>query len=206
MIALIVSCVDSRLDFNPKSGKAFNAKPSTVNADSELAIDSLTSGAGSTFLAGDCFIIEMQVIDDYEDRKPGQWAPFPYPVIETCDFTPAAQCLRVSEYAVKILLTESGLELKGTFGKMKNPFSSVSLGVEKIKYYDKCILTTEKESSNSIKDMKFSPAFIEEMDFTVSKSVVGASGEDSVARFKFKPASALPEEGGSFLLTFPPWY
>jgi hypothetical protein len=43
--------------------------------------------------------------------------------VETCDFTPAAQCIRVSPYAVKILLTDSGTEIKGIFGKMKNPYS-----------------------------------------------------------------------------------
>lgn len=157
-------------------------------------------------MAGDCFIIEMQPVESYEDQKPGYYVPFPYPILETCDFTPSAQCLRVSEFAVKILLTESGAEVKGTFGKMKNPFSSVTLGIEKIKYYDKCIVTTEKESSANLKDMSFRPAMIENVDFTVTKPIVGASDVQNVATFKFKPASALPELGGKFILKFPPWY
>jgi hypothetical protein len=56
----------------------------------------------------------------------------------------------MSPYSVKILLTENGREVKGTFGKMKNPYSMERMGVEVIKYYDKCVLTTQKESTSYI--------------------------------------------------------
>jgi hypothetical protein len=74
------------------------------------------------------------------------------------------------------LLTESGDNIQGKFGKMKNPFSAVKMGVEKIKFYDKCIVTTQRESSKNIQDIKFSNAFIqsEDVSFEVTKPIVGA--------------------------------
>jgi hypothetical protein len=104
------------------------------------------------------------------------------------------------------LLTESGTEIKGTFGKMKNPYSIEKMGMEVIKYYDKCVVVTQKESSGSIPDMQFRPGVVQNVEFTVAKKIVGAYDVQNTATFKFKPATTFSENGGKFILTFPPWY
>jgi hypothetical protein len=78
--------------------------------------------------------------------------------------------------------------------------------MEKIKYYDKCIVVTEKESSALPSPMNFRPGVIQNVDFSVTKKIVGAYDVQNVATFKFTPASSISENGGKFVLTFPSWY
>jgi hypothetical protein len=138
--------------------------------------------------------------------KQGYYVPFPYPVLETCDITPAALCIRHTPFSVKILLTESGSIIDGRVGKMKNPFSNVRMKPEKVKYYDKCIITTQKDSTNTLPSLSFQPAKIDQVEFQVTKPIVGAFDITNVATFKFKPGSRISELGGEFVLTFPPRY
>jgi hypothetical protein len=67
-----------------------------------------------TFAVGDCFVVEMQTIDDYEDEFPGFYVPFPSDSI-SCQFTPSATCTKMSNYAIKIQLTEGGDSVTGEF-------------------------------------------------------------------------------------------
>ena len=46
---------------------------------------------------------------------------------------------------VQIKLTESGSNVVGIIGKMRNPFSLIALGVEKIKYFRGCSSTTQDD-------------------------------------------------------------
>ena len=103
LIALICSLniVDARLDFNKKTGKKLSPDPATVGADSKIAISGLESSLVDTFAVGDCFVVEMQTIDDYEDAFPGFYVPFPSDSI-SCQFTPSATCTKMNNYSVKI--------------------------------------------------------------------------------------------------------
>lgn len=149
----------------------------------------------------------MQTIDDYEDEFPGFYVPFPSDSI-SCQFTPSATCTKMSNYAVKIQLTEGGDSVTGEFQGMKNPFSVIDMSHETIKYYEKCILTTPKDSSSRPQRMSFRNAWVPATDvsFEVTKPIVGAFDIQNVATFKFNPATAIPEKGGKFILNFPPWY
>ena len=157
IFALLSNLASSILSLNSVIGGTLQPSIYTVNSDSILEIYSLTSSIYSTFNAGDCFQIELDLVDQYEDISPGFYEPFPYITLEDCSFSPAAECSRVSGQTVQIKLTESGNNVVGTIGKMKNPFSVVALGVQKIKYFSGCASTTQDDMSSSISDMNFAP-------------------------------------------------
>ena len=87
---------DATLSLNSNIGGFLFPSSLTVNSDSYLEFYSLTSSSYTTFSAGDCFEIELDQVEAYEQMSAGFYEPFPYTDLEDCSFTPAAECSRVS--------------------------------------------------------------------------------------------------------------
>ena len=216
VIALIMSSIEGKLSF---TNNRISPSPATVGAESTIKLGNIRSSLVGTFEIGDCFIFEVAPIDDYIEMGDALdppkdvleiYKPFPTDSI-ACDFTPAATCIKDdSEYKIRITLLESAGSVSGEFGTMKNPFSSVEMQFERLKYYQQCgqILSTEKDSSGRLASFKFRQAAIDAdaVQFTVAKTIIGAADIQNTATFKFRPATSLPENGGQFALDFPTWY
>lgn len=157
LLSLVLKSLDlfasAKLTFNRARSQKFYPEPSTVNAESILEIESLTSSKYDKYSAGDCFHIEFDTIDAYEEYEEdygvATYEPFPDDDLTECNFNAAASCSRVSGYVVEIKLLEDAEsnDLYGTFGKMKNPYSTHKLPLGKIRYYNKCVLTSTADET-----------------------------------------------------------
>jgi hypothetical protein len=141
-----------------------------VNADSILEIEMLKSSKYPTYSAGDCFQIEFDPIEDYQDENGvNTYFPFLDQPFATCSFTPASTCTRINGFVAQITITETANDLVGTFGTMRNPFSTNPLVLNKIRYYPGCVTTTEADSTTfRSKEIQFIPGQISGASISVS--------------------------------------
>lgn len=141
----------------------------TVNADSVLEIEGLTSSKFASYAAGDCFQIEFEPIEDYiDDDGVNTYEPFLDQPFAECSFTPASTCSRINGFVAQIKLDEGGNDLIGKFGKMRNPYSTVPLVLSKIRYYPACVTVTQADATSRSKELQFSPGRIGDASVSVT--------------------------------------
>jgi len=184
--------------------------PGTVNAESDIVIDSLarldSNDDPMTFQIGDCFEIKFNFIATYEAHLAGHYIPVKNAITE-CALNVAATCEKIDGYMVKVTLQGSTDNLNGKIGKIQNPYSQVDLPLKQINYYQSCVEGAPTDSMDTEDSpVSFEIGSIPSVKFETSTKIVGYSGTDNVATFTFTPATSISPVGGEVHIEAKAWY
>jgi hypothetical protein len=175
--------------------------------------DLLRNDGDNPFVTGDCFQFEFSDVSEYEDKKPGHY----WPIVDeatVCEFNVDATCARIDKFQYKVTLNAGTTTLTGTIGKIKNPYSVLPNGLKliEIRYYAGCTSETPSDSTtNEMQDgytlgIEVGIIPVTDVDFTVTRQIVGDAERTNVATFTFTPKTKLSSLGGSVRISAPNWY
>lgn len=124
---------------------------------------------------------------------PGKYKPIPDPELTVCNLTPAADCLKINDYLIKITLKEYGQTISGSIGKLKNPYSATNgFYLTEIRYYQGCSSTTPTDNTNKAIErfqIVLSSGTIPTVEFATSSKVVGDQSSTNIASFTITPGT-----------------